>query len=85
MTDYFELEENIQNCWNITDDIRAMCDAGAPVEDIKALATVYAYRFEKLWNIYEGMVRNHQFVTNEPPSEQFSNLPPLPEIDNLQL
>jgi hypothetical protein len=77
MTDYFELEEGIQNCWNVTTDIKDMCEAGAPVEDIKALATVYAYRFEKLWNTYESMIREKQFVSTEvPTAEQFSDLPP---------
>lgn len=60
MTDRFELEQSILKCWAITSDIKDMAEASAPVEDIKALATVYEYRFEKLWEIFETMVREQQ-------------------------
>jgi hypothetical protein len=56
MTDRFDLEQSILECWNVTTDIKDMCEAGAPAEDIKALATVYEYRFDKLWKIFESMV-----------------------------
>lgn len=57
MTNRFDLEQSILKCWNVTTDIKDMCEADAPVEHIKALHTVYEYHFENLWKIFETMVR----------------------------
>lgn len=57
MTDRFDLEQSILECWNVTTDIKDMAEASAPPEDFKALATVYEYRFDKLWKVFETMVR----------------------------
>lgn len=62
MTNRFDLEQQILTCWHVTDDIKTLADQGASVEDIKAIATVYEYHFQKLWSIFETMVSERQFA-----------------------
>lgn len=61
MTDRFDLEQQIMDCWKITDDIPLLEEQGANVADMTSLATVYEYKFQKLWNIFETMCREGQF------------------------
>lgn len=61
MSDRFDLEQQILDCWKITDDIKLLSDQDAVGSDYKSLATVYEYRFEKLWQIFENMCETRQF------------------------
>ena len=56
MSDRFDLEQGILTCWHITDDIQLLIDQNAPPEAYKALITMYNYKFENLWQIFEHMV-----------------------------
>lgn len=62
MTDRFDLEQAIVQCWQITEDIPMLEDQGASAADMVSLATVYEYRFKKLWDIYETLTREEKFV-----------------------
>ena len=62
MTDRFDLEQAIVQCWQITEDIPMLEDQGASAADMVSLATVYEYRFKKLWGIYETLTREEKFV-----------------------
>jgi hypothetical protein len=61
MTDRFDLEQQIMECWKITDDIPMMEAQGANVADMTSLACVYEYKFKKLWETFEAMVAERQF------------------------
>jgi hypothetical protein len=65
MTDRFDLEQQILECWKITDDIAMMESQGANAADMTSLACVYEYKFERLWEIFEGMVNQRQFKSSE--------------------
>jgi hypothetical protein len=65
MTDRFDLEQQILECWKITDDIAMMESQGANAADMTSLACVYEYKFERLWEIFEGMVHERQFKSAE--------------------
>jgi hypothetical protein len=65
MTDRFDLEQQILDCWKITDDIAMMEAQGANTADMTSLACVYEYKFERLWEIFEGMVHEQQFKSSE--------------------
>ena len=57
----FDLEQQILDCWKITDDIPLMESQGANAADMTSLASVYEYKFKKLWEIFEHMVAERQF------------------------
>jgi hypothetical protein len=62
MTDRFDLEQQILDCWKITDDIPMMESQGANTADMTSLACVYEFKFKKLWEIFEQIVHEKQFV-----------------------
>ena len=61
MTDRFDLEQQILDCWKITDDIPMMEAQGANVADMTSLACVYEFKFKQLWATFETMVADRQF------------------------
>ena len=66
MSDRFDLEQQILECWKVTDDIRTVLEHGAGEdmeENLKALAKFTDIRFEKLWYIFEQMCSTRQFAS----------------------
>ena len=64
MSDRFDLEQQILECWKVSDDIRTVLEHGDKedmVENFEALARLTDIRFEKLWYIFEQMCATHQF------------------------
>ena len=61
MTDRFDLEQQIIDCWKITDDIPMMEAQGANVADMTSLACVYEYKFKRLWETFETIIAERQF------------------------
>jgi hypothetical protein len=62
MTDRFDLEQQILDCWKLTDDITLLSKRGAKPEDFAALSNVYEYKFNQLWDTFEKMCAERQFV-----------------------
>jgi hypothetical protein len=62
MTDRFDLEQQILDCWKITDDIALLEEQGANVADMTSLANVYEFKFNKLWSTFEKMCAERQFA-----------------------
>lgn len=66
MSDRFDLEQNIMQCWNVCDDIQLMLDCWDKLdEDAKqnyliGLKQMYQMKFERLWDNFEGCIRNKQ-------------------------
>lgn len=72
MTDRFDLEQQILECWKVTDDIRTVLQHGSEADaqkNFEALAQLTDIRFEKLWYIFEQMCASRQFT-------DMSHLPP---------
>ena len=67
MTDRFDLEQQILDCWKINDDVRLLAASAASTNDFMSLATVYEYKFNQLWATFENLVNTKQF--NEPEQE----------------
>ena len=44
-------------CWQIVDDIHVMYEMGTTINDLDALATVYDYKFKRMWATFESMVK----------------------------
>jgi len=61
MTDRFDLEQQILDCWKITDDLPMMEAQGANAADMTSLACVYEFKFKQLWSTFETMIAERQF------------------------
>jgi hypothetical protein len=61
MSNRFDLEQQILECWKITDEISMMEAQGANVADMTSLACVYEFKFKRLWQTFESMVKEKQF------------------------
>jgi hypothetical protein len=66
MTDRFDLEQNIMQCWNVTDDIQLYLDMYDNMDEdqrmnyLIGLKQMYHMKFERLWDGFESCVRNKQ-------------------------
>lgn len=63
MSDRFDLEQNIMQCWNVCDDIQLLLDMYDEMDEdqmmnyLIGLKQMYQMKFERLWNNFEGCVR----------------------------
>ena len=56
----FDLEQEILECWKVTNDIQMYIDQGAPTEDFKVLVDYYERKFNLLWETFESMVHERK-------------------------
>jgi hypothetical protein len=64
MSNRFDLEQQILECWKVSDDIRTVLEHGDQEDmsdNFAALARLTDIRFEKLWFIFEQMCQSRQF------------------------
>ena len=76
MSDRFDLEQQILECWKVTDDIRTVMEHGQAEDrdkDLSALARLTDIRFEKLWYIFEQMCASKQFVSMKSSVEELTH------------
>jgi hypothetical protein len=71
--DRLDLESDIMNCWSVVDDIkelnRCMLDRRTMTEDeisnyLLGLHTIYQVKFERLFETFEKMLQQGQFVNS---------------------
>lgn len=62
MSDRFDLEQQIMECWKVTDDIALFAVQNPSDEKWQALRTYYEAKFDQLWETFEKMCREGQFV-----------------------
>ena len=55
MLDRFDLEEQIVECWSITDELK---DLNSQDELVQAIALLYEHKFQRLWSTFEECVKN---------------------------
>ena len=69
MSDRLDLEQNILDCWKITDDLELVCEHVLNEEKLDkdkisnallGLQTIYSMKFEKMWSNFENLVRNKE-------------------------
>lgn len=56
-TDRFQLEEQMLDAWQIIEDLRLLHQMNAGPNDMVKLATVYDYKFKRMWSTFESLVR----------------------------
>ena len=64
MSDRFDLEQQIMDCWSVVEDINILESQGASTTDMVSLAAVYEFKFKRLWDTFEQMVEQKQFKNN---------------------
>ena len=60
MTDRFDLEQQLLDCWKITDDMALLEAQGANPADFVSLANVYEFKFKQLWKTFEVLVKERK-------------------------
>ena len=66
MSDRFDLEQNIMQCWNVCDDIQLYLDMHDNMDEdqklnyLIGLKQMYQMKFERCWNSFENCVRTRQ-------------------------
>ena len=58
----FDLEDAIMQCWCVTDDMEFILkDSNYSTEEVvKSLQVLYDTKFQKLWNIFEELIREQR-------------------------
>ena len=67
MTDRFDLEQQILECWKVTEDIQLFASQNPSDEKWTALSTYYEAKFDQLWKTFETMCHERQFNAPNPP------------------
>lgn len=68
MTDRFDLEQEIMNCWNVVQDVKTLRETisnSVTTQDFQenfllGLETIYEVKFEKLWAAFEQCIKNKE-------------------------
>ena len=55
--DRFDMEQEILECWKITNDIQTWIEQGAPADDFKVLTEYYERKFQRLWDTFELLIQ----------------------------
>lgn len=68
MADRFDLEQQILECWKVTSDINLFYESMEGMDEdrrmnyLLGLKEMYELKFNKMWDIFEQLVRDKQFV-----------------------
>ena len=62
MSDRFELEQELLECWKVTNDLQMYIDQGASIEDTKVLIDYYERKFQKAWDTFEALIKERKIL-----------------------
>ena len=57
MSDRFDFEQEILECWKVTNDLKMYIDQEASIADTKVLIDYYERKFQKVWDTFESMIK----------------------------
>ena len=66
MSDRFDLEQGIMNCWNVCEDIQLLLDSWDKLDEdgkqnfLIGLKQMYQLKFERTFEQFEDCLRNRQ-------------------------
>ena len=74
MTDRFDLEQQIFDCWHIVDDIKVLnesiCESNLTADEVAnvliGLEQLYQLKFDKLFRTFETCIKGGVFDVEEP-------------------
>lgn len=58
MSDRFEFEQEILECWKVCNDMQMYIDQGADITDLKVLIDYYERKFQKTWDTFEQLIKD---------------------------
>jgi len=58
INDRFDMEQWMLDCWKVTDDIKLYSERDVESKDWLALANYYEHKFNRLWDLFESMIRS---------------------------
>jgi hypothetical protein len=53
----FDLEDKIQNCWSVVQDLQTVSQQRSGDTDIDAVARLYQIKFQSLWDTFEALIK----------------------------
>jgi hypothetical protein len=62
MSNRFDFEQEIMECWKITNDLQMYIDQGASIEDTKVLIDYYDRKFQKVWDTFETLIHERKIL-----------------------
>ena len=62
MTDRFDLEQEIIQCWSVVDDLKSFAEEGATAEELSMLAMYYQRKFNRLWNTFDELIAAKKII-----------------------
>lgn len=62
MSDRFVFEQEILECWKVTNDLQMYIDQGASIEDTKVLIDYYERKFQKVWDTFEALIHERKIL-----------------------
>lgn len=62
MSNRFDFEQEIMECWKITNDLQMYIDQGASIEDTKVLIAYYERKFQKVWDTFETLIHERKIL-----------------------
>jgi hypothetical protein len=62
MSDRFDFEQEIMECWKVTNDLQMYIDQGASIEDTKVLIDYYERKFQKVWDTFETLIKERKIL-----------------------
>jgi|TARA_R110000868_G_scaffold279992_1_gene540091 hypothetical protein len=62
MSNRFDFEQEIMECWKITNDLQMYIDQGASIEDTKVLIDYYERKFQKVWDTFETLIHERKIL-----------------------
>lgn len=60
MSNRFDLEQEILECWKVVNDIEVWADQESNPDDFRVLAQYYEHKFKRLWDTFEKLVHNKE-------------------------
>ena len=86
MTDRFELEQKIMECWQVVQDLELIfshtCEERMDLNEVSNIAlglkTLYAHRFDDLFDCFEALIKQG-FFSAEPIADECTDqwIPPF--------
>jgi len=62
MSNRFDFEQEIMECWKVTNDLQMYIDQGASIEDTKVLIDYYERKFQKVWDTFETLIKERKIL-----------------------
>ena len=62
MSNRFDFEQEIMECWKITNDLQMYIDQGASIEDTKVLIDYYERKLQKVWDTFETLIQERKIL-----------------------